>query len=67
MTTPYEDMMSKMLQEKKHRLRWLEDSSGDKKEIRLLTQEIGELEARLKSYDTGVDYFRKKRQHTATH
>lgn len=67
MTSPYEDLLIKMLEEKKHRLRWLEDSSGSKKEIRLLKQEISDLETRLNTYNVGVGYFRRKNSSPAAH
>jgi len=60
MATPYEGLLDKLIEGSRHKLAALEARSASEREIKRLRKEITELEARLKSYQTGVSYFRKK-------
>jgi len=61
LATEYEDLLSKMLKEKKEKLEAMKAGKGkDKKKVQALMSEIGYVEVELERYKRGLTLFRTK-------
>lgn len=60
MTTEYEDMLRKMIEERKSRLAELHGRKGKQKETANLTSDVRFLEVELQRYEQSMSLFRSK-------